>query len=134
MSLKIGYIYVIIIYIKQGHRYYSGSALDCCMVNRSSDLSCTRGMILNRIHLISPGCPWPRIALQVQNRGVKHQSFIPYISKHTDILFSLKICFEETRCLQISLNRTYSHQSIRFNIGVMSPSPCARLFVSRIIR
>ena len=33
-------------------------------------------MIRNKIHLISPGCPHPSIALQVQNRGLKQNSFI----------------------------------------------------------
>ena len=41
------------------------------LVNRSSDWSCTGGMIHNRMHLIVPGCPRPSIALQVQNRGLK---------------------------------------------------------------
>ena len=45
------------------------------VVNRSSDRSCTRGMLHNKIHLTSPSCPLPSIALQVQNRGLKHQSF-----------------------------------------------------------
>ena len=31
------------------------------------------GMIHNKFHLISPGCPQPSIALQ-QNHGLKHQS------------------------------------------------------------
>ena len=29
------------------------------LVNRSSDHSCTSGMIHNKIHLIRPGRPWP---------------------------------------------------------------------------
>ena len=33
-------------------------------------------MIHNEIHLISPGCPRPSIALQMQNRGLKRHSFI----------------------------------------------------------
>ena len=37
-----------------------------------SDWSCTRGMIHNKIHLIRQGS----IALTVQNRSLKHQSFI----------------------------------------------------------
>ena len=32
-------------------------------------------MIHNKIHLISPGCPRPGIALQVQNRSLQHHSF-----------------------------------------------------------
>ena len=39
-------------------------------------LICTRGMIHNKFPLISPGCPWPRIALTVQKRGLKHHLFI----------------------------------------------------------
>ena len=34
------------------------------LVNRSSDRSCTTGMMYNKIHIISPGCPRPDIALQ----------------------------------------------------------------------
>ena len=34
-----------------------------------------QGMICNKIHLISPGCSRPSIALQVKNCGLKHQSF-----------------------------------------------------------
>ena len=45
------------------------------LANRSSNQSCTWGMMLNKIHLIRPGCLWPSIALTVQNRGLKHQSF-----------------------------------------------------------
>ena len=48
---------------------------DGLMVHRSSNRSCTRGMI----HLIIPGCLQPSIALLVQNRGLKHQSFIPVV-------------------------------------------------------
>ena len=33
-------------------------------VSRLSDWSGTWGMIYTKIHLISPGCPWPSIALQ----------------------------------------------------------------------
>ena len=66
--------------------------------NKSSYRSCNRGMIHNKIHqprspaqysltnaeqwpktpfiyLISLGCPWSSIALQVQNCGLKHHSF-----------------------------------------------------------
>ena len=47
--------------LKRGGRPgYSGSAL----VNRSKYQSCTRGMIHNKFNLISPGYPWPNIALQ----------------------------------------------------------------------
>ena len=41
----------------------------------------TRGIIHNKIHLISPGCPLPSIALQVQDRGLKHYSFQPNMPK-----------------------------------------------------
>ena len=35
-----------------------------------------QGMIHNKIHLISPGCPQPSIAfLTMQNHGLKHHSF-----------------------------------------------------------
>ena len=33
-------------------------------------------MIHNKINVIRPGCPQPSLALEVQNRGFKHQSFI----------------------------------------------------------
>ena len=32
------------------------------LVNRLSNWSCTRGMIRYKVHLISPGCPWPIIS------------------------------------------------------------------------
>ena len=35
-------------------------------------------MIHIKIHLISPGCPRPSIALQVQNRGLKQFHFIQW--------------------------------------------------------
>ena len=38
-------------------------------------ISCTRGMIHNKIHLISSGCSLPSKTLQVLNRGLKHQLF-----------------------------------------------------------
>ena len=38
------------------------------------------GMIHNKIHLLSPGCLRPRVAFQVQNHGLKRQSF-HFISK-----------------------------------------------------
>ena len=41
------------------HPQYSGSTL---LVNRFGDRSYTRGMIRNKIHVISPGCPRPNIA------------------------------------------------------------------------
>ena len=45
------------------------------LVNRSSDWSCTRGMIQHKIHLNNPGCPRPSIALKMQNRGLKYLPF-----------------------------------------------------------
>ena len=45
------------------------------LVKSSIDRLCTRGMIQNTIHLISPGCPRPGIALQVQDLGLKHHSY-----------------------------------------------------------
>ena len=52
------------IFLLPGHPWYSRSA--GLLVNMSSDRSCTRGMFHNKIHLISPGCPRPSIALTVQ--------------------------------------------------------------------
>ena len=46
-----------------------------------SDWSCTRVKIHNKIHSISTGCPRPSIALEVQNCGLKHQSFVCNWSK-----------------------------------------------------
>ena len=56
------------------HPWYSG-----LLSNRSSDQSCARGMVHNKIHLIRQGCLRPSIALTVQNRGLKHQSFITVV-------------------------------------------------------
>ena len=39
------------------------------------DRSCTRGLSRTKIHLISPGCPQPSIALLGQNHSLKHQSY-----------------------------------------------------------
>ena len=61
--------------VRKGHPWYNSSALDCWSTGLS-DRSCTRGMIHAKIHLISRGCPRSSIALQVQNRGLKHHSFI----------------------------------------------------------
>ena len=44
---------------------------------------CTRGMIHNKIHPISPGCPQPSIALQVQKRGLEHHSFILKVQEYS---------------------------------------------------
>ena len=44
-------------------------------------------MIHNKIHPISPGCPRPSIALQVQTHGLKHHSF-HFISPARNIRFS----------------------------------------------
>ena len=47
-------------------------------------------MIRNKIHLIRPGCLRPSIALTVQNRGLKHHSFIrPFIHDDDADLFVL---------------------------------------------
>ena len=45
------------------------------LVNWSSNRSCTRSMIQNKIHLISLGCLLVSMALQMQNRILKHHSF-----------------------------------------------------------
>ena len=37
---------------------------DGLQVNKSNNRSCIRVMIHTKIHLISPGCPWPSITLQ----------------------------------------------------------------------
>ena len=73
-------------------RYDVSSAIQCCPILNlyrkssyftsnvpgfllSSDRSCARGMIHNKIHPIRPGFLRPSIALTVQNRGLKDQSF-----------------------------------------------------------
>ena len=46
-------------------------------VNKSSDRSGTWGMSHIKIHHISPGCHWPRIAsVTLETRGLKHYAFI----------------------------------------------------------
>ena len=83
------------------------------------DRSCTRGMIHNKVHLISSGCPQPGIALQAQNRGLKHHTptefrhfvYIASFALYTVLLAwktakksqgwkraSLKECRHETLC------------------------------------
>ena len=42
------------------------------LVKRLSDRSCTRGMIHNKIHRVSPGCPPPSIGLQVEAYDTNH--------------------------------------------------------------
>ena len=54
------------------------------LVKRSSDRSYTRGMIHSKIHLISPDVPGP-VYLTVQNRGLKHLSFIHCIPGSSDL-------------------------------------------------
>ena len=53
------------------------------LVRIDMKMSCTRGMIHNKIHLISLGCPWPSIAL-LQNHGPKRWSFIHWY-KNVDL-------------------------------------------------
>ena len=50
------------------------------LVNRSSGRSCSRGMIHNKIHLISPGCPRPNTALQSRIVALNSIHFIHIIS------------------------------------------------------
>ena len=74
------------------------------LVNRSSDRSCTRGKILSKIHLISPGCPRPSIALQMQNRGLKHHiSIINGVKLTKEKISDFGICI----CGQFILDRIY---------------------------
>ena len=56
---------------------------------------CTRGMTYNKINLVSPGCPRPSIALQVQIRGLKHHSFI--------ILWLIRFQFFSLRVVTVTL-------------------------------
>ena len=56
------------------------------LVNRPSDRSCTRGMIHNKIPLISRGCPRSSVALQLQDCGLKHHSFhVPVTTYYRDL-------------------------------------------------
>ena len=41
-----------------------------------------QGHDAQQIHLISPDCPWPSIALHMQNCGLKHQSFLYLLIKY----------------------------------------------------
>ena len=59
-----------------------------------SDRSCNRGMIHNKIHFSSPGCPRPSIALQMQNRDLKHHSFHLLQSEYTIVNVSYVIRIE----------------------------------------
>ena len=63
-------------------------------VNRSSDRSCTRSMIHNKIHLINPSCPRPNIALQLQNCGLKHHSFHFTSFHYTQVHFVCLLYFD----------------------------------------
>ena len=78
-----------------------------------------KGMIHNKIHLISPGCPQPRIALQyLQNHGLKHQSL--HILQHLFLLFQptadgryqCSLC-PLTFASQVSQRRHEKHQHFR---------------------
>ena len=53
------------------------------LINRSSDRSCTRGMIHNEIFSYKPRLSPAQYSLTVQNRGLKHQSF-PWFSSCLD--------------------------------------------------
>ena len=48
---------------------------DNFVMNHAPGAGSIRAMIHNKINLISPSCPRPNIALQVQNHDLKHQSF-----------------------------------------------------------
>ena len=48
-------------------------------------------MIHKKIHLISPGCPRPTIALTLQNCGLKHQSFHLYKSNFGILISNISI-------------------------------------------
>ena len=69
------------------------------LVNRSSDQSCTRGMIHNRIHLISRSCPGPCLALQCRIVGLKTLfiSFLREFAAHND--WSWRIRYTALRAL-----------------------------------
>ena len=68
------------------------------LANRSSDRSCTRGMILNKIHHFRPGCLGPSIALKVQNHGLKHHSFIHVIIPTLSSKVSLSLLSDIHTC------------------------------------
>ena len=58
------------------------------LVNRSSDRSCTGGMIHNKIHPIKPRLSSAHYSLTAQNRGLKHHSFIHLFTHYTWLLTS----------------------------------------------
>ena len=53
-----------------------GTVVACRTAGEQVERSILHQGYHNKIHLIRPGCPWPRVALQVQNRDLKH----PFIS------------------------------------------------------
>ena len=70
-----------------GHPWYSGSEPDCWSTGRAIDTA-PGACFITKIHLISTGCPRPSIALQMQNHGIKHHSFIP---KGTSLRCAVKV-------------------------------------------
>ena len=76
-------------------------------IDRSSDQSCTRGMIHNKIHRISPVCPWPSITLKVKNCGLKHDSF------HFTLLALIFLCARTFRFMVIA--RWWAHKNVKVN-------------------
>ena len=75
------------------HPWHSGSA--GVLVNRSSKQSCTMGMIHNKIHIISPGCPRPTIAFKC--RIMAANTIHSLIHSHLFFSFLVQGCL---RCLQ----------------------------------
>ena len=81
-------------------------------MNRSSNPSCTWGMVHTKIHLISQDNLWPKKTVQCrQNRGLIHHSFIFIHSKRRPTHPSLCCSFcRSSKSLWMTL-RTCSHSS-----------------------
>ena len=83
-------------------------------------LRCTSGIFHNKIHLISRGCPWPSVALQVQNCGLKHQSFIHWYSEYYWSLFVnwiIIFTFADSICNRINIYYNHIYTCIvKYNV------------------
>ena len=62
----------------RGHLWYSGSTLDCWPTGQAINPA-QGAWFRTKFPLISPGCPLSSIALQMQNRSLKHHSFHSFV-------------------------------------------------------
>ena len=70
--------------LRHNHRYMSCGQMYFCSVDRSSNRSCTSGMIHNKIHRNSPRCPQPIMALQCRIVAYNTILFILFSDKSID--------------------------------------------------